>query len=49
MPYRYIIVEERKRRYLSLKNCKNMISGKPRIDNSVFPIISIIFIKNVEL
>jgi len=42
-------VEERKRRYLSSKNCKNMIfSGKSRIDNSVFTIKSIIFIINVE-
>jgi len=41
-------VEERKRRYLSFKNLINKISGRPRIDNSVFTIISIIVIKNVE-
>jgi len=48
MSYRNIIVEERKRRYLSFKNLINKISGRPRIDNSFLAIISIIFIKIVE-
>ena len=49
MSCKYIIVEERKRRYLSLKNYTNKISGRPRIDNSFFAIISIIFIQKIEL